>query len=124
MSRPKIVRLYGRADSFKLEFSHEGGTTWICKVPPDTNDGIYAVEITAVNEIGEIAYWTGELYMCDGDCKVELYKGDFVLWFAPFSNIKVCLESTDIEVGAEASSIEIINILTKLTVKKGCIYDR
>lgn len=96
MSRPKIVRLYGKADNLDIEFTHKGGTTWTCAVPPDFDDGIYAVELTAINEHGEIAYWTGELYMCSGACHIEIMKTDFVFWFAP---------------------------TTKISIRKGCLHD-
>lgn len=106
MDRPKIVRLYGRADNFELEFSHQGGTTWTCTVPPDTDDGIYAVELTAVNEYGESAYWTGELYMCKGVCHIEIMKNDFTFWFSPLSVLAV------------SSSV------TEIAVRKGCVHGK
>lgn len=105
MSRPKIIRLYGRADLFDIEFTHQSGTTWTCEVPLDTEDGIYAVELTAVNEYGETAYWTGELYMCSGICHVKIAKNDFVFWFAPLANV---------EISSDTSSIYI---------RKGCPHD-
>lgn len=105
MNRPKIIRLYGKADSFDLEFTHQGGTTWTCEVPPDTDDGMYAVELTAVNEYGEATYWTGELYMCGSVCHMKIMKDDFIFWFAPL---------TSVEFSSETSSIYI---------RKGCPHD-
>lgn len=74
MSRPQIVRLYGHADLFDIEFTHAAGDTWTCEVPPDTADGVYAVELWAVNELGFTAYWTGELYMTNGVCHLVIHK--------------------------------------------------
>lgn len=96
MNRPKIVRLYGRAGSFDIEFTHKGGTIWTAKVPPDTDDGVYSVELTAVNELGETAYWTGELYMCGGVCHMEIMKNDYVFWFAPLTNVEISSETSNI----------------------------
>lgn len=74
MERPPIVRLYGHADSFDIEFSQTSGGTWQCEVPPDTEDGVYAVELWAVNADGLTAYWTGELWMSRGICHLVIHK--------------------------------------------------
>ena len=63
----KIVRLFGKADNFNIEFSREG-RVWKTDIPPDMTDGVYAVQLTAVYELGETAYWVGELFMCNGVC--------------------------------------------------------
>ena len=60
MNRPKILRVWGRADGFDLEFK-KTGELWDCTVPPDTKDGQYAVEIHGINEFGQTAYWTGSI---------------------------------------------------------------
>lgn len=106
MERPKIVRLFGRADSFDIEFAHKGGITWGCTVPPDTGDGVYSVELTAVNELGETAFWTGELFMCGGACCMKIMRNDYVFWFAP---------QTVLDFSSE---------ITSLMVKKRCLHDR
>lgn len=69
--KPEIVRVWGRADSFDIEFKNVGGR-WICRVPPDTDDGQYACEINARNAAGKTAFYTGILYMCSGICHLEL----------------------------------------------------
>lgn len=119
MERPKIVRLFAKADRLELEFTHEGGTIWMAKVPPDTQDGIYAVELTAVNEIGETAFWTGELYMCGGECKAQFESADFVLWFLPFTSLAAKCKSTSVKVDADTSRANFLNCITKLLVKRG-----
>lgn len=50
-------------------------------MPPDTKDGVYAVELWAVNAIGEIGHWTGELYMCSGVCCVQIFVKPYQVWF-------------------------------------------
>lgn len=81
--RYKIARVWGRADSFDIEFKHLGGTRWSASVPPDYNDGVYAVGIWALNEFGETAYWAGELFMCDGVCCIEIQQSGFQIWIQP-----------------------------------------
>lgn len=82
--KPPIVRVYGHADSFDIEFVHVEGDVWTCQVPPDTADGVYAVEFWAVNEEGVTAYWTGELFMTNGVCHLEVRRPDhFIMFHAP-----------------------------------------
>lgn len=78
-----ITRVWGKADTFDIEFEYAGGTRWTCRVPPDTQDGQYAVEIWAINEFKETAYWTGELYMCGGVCHLELHESPYLIWIEP-----------------------------------------
>lgn len=79
MERPKIVRLYGRADHFDIEFQKRG-SRWTCQVPPDVTDGVYAVTLTAVNASGETGHWTGELFMVNGLCHLKIRQPRFGLW--------------------------------------------
>lgn len=84
-NRTEIIRVWGKADEFDIEFIHEYGTRWTCRVPPDTVDGRYAVEIWATNRLGETAYWTGELYMCNGLCHLKIRDLPYRIWFKPIS---------------------------------------
>lgn len=79
----RITRVWGKADSFYIEFTHAGGTRWKASVPPDRKDGVYAAEIWAVNEFGETAYWAGELFMCGGVCCIEIQQSGFQIWIQP-----------------------------------------
>jgi len=81
--RYKIARVWGKADSFDIEFTHKGGTRWSASVPPDYNDGVYACEIWALNEYGETAYWAGVLFMCDGVCCIDIKQSGFQIWIQP-----------------------------------------
>lgn len=67
----EVVRVYGRADSFDIELTKNGGK-WEVDVPPDLTDGAYAVQLTAVNDAGETAHWVGELFMVGGVCCLRL----------------------------------------------------
>jgi len=89
-TKPEIVRVWGRADSFDIEFERiEGTFRWKCSVPPDTSDGIYAVEIWAVNEIGQMVYYTAELYMCGGVCHLKFKREPYEFVFIPQTVFKV-----------------------------------
>lgn len=83
MSRPEIVRVWGHADDFDIEFDRGAEHIWKCSVPPDTEDGIYAVEIWARNEFGQTAYTTAELYMCDKVCHIKFNDEPFIFVFNP-----------------------------------------
>lgn len=122
MTKPKILRVWGKADSFDIEFTHEGGTRWKCFVPPDTKDGQYAAEIWAVNEFGELAYWTGELFMVNGVCCLQLNKDCY--------QVKMKLNTTEINKIVLSNEIKIsqniiqmkFNPFTQITVRKGCSH--
>lgn len=81
-----IKRVWGKADEFSLELKYVGGEQWETTVPPDTKDGIYAVELWAINGIGELGHWTGELYMCSGVCCVRIFRQPYQIWFKPKRN--------------------------------------
>lgn len=61
-----ITRVWGEADGFSLEFSRNGSGGWEATVLPDLEDGQYAVQLYALNDIGAIGIYTGMLYLCDG----------------------------------------------------------
>lgn len=67
----KIIRVWGKADSFDIELTEKGGR-WEVNVPPDLVDGVYAVELTAIDSLTKRAHWAGELYMCNGVCCMQL----------------------------------------------------
>ena len=71
----EVKRVWGKADDLSLEFNYVGGDEWQTRVPPETKDGIYACELWAINSIGELGHWTGELYMCSGVCCVPFRHG-------------------------------------------------
>jgi hypothetical protein len=74
----KVIRVYGKADSYDIEFT-PNGDKWEVDIPPDMTDGVYACQLTAIDELGECAYWVGELYMVGGVCCLKIneipYKG-------------------------------------------------
>ena len=67
----KVIRVFGKADSFDIELSRKGDK-WEVDIPPDMTDGVYAVHLTAIDEHGCFAYWAGELYMIDGVCCLKI----------------------------------------------------
>lgn len=80
MSRPKILRLWGKADNLEIEFKEEGGM-WKVDIPPDLKDGVYVVQLYAINELFETSFWIGELYMCNGTCCFTIQQKPYQMWF-------------------------------------------
>ena len=78
-----IVRVWGSADSFTLEYAPGGDGRWYASIPPDLEDGQYAAEILAQNLCGEIGSWTGVLYMHKGRAELRLRPQRYTLWFQP-----------------------------------------
>lgn len=116
-----VIRLFGKADNFNIEFSRKG-EHWEVEIPADLVDGVYAVQLTAVDELGEIAYWVGELYMCNGTCCVKIKKKlaknflsveDFCLEIIPSNAIKINAYKY------ESTFTENLNILFK-SIRKEC----
>ena len=67
----KVIRVFGRADSYDIEFAPKGDK-WEVDIPPDMTDGVYACQLTAIDDSGDFAYWVGELYMVDGVCCLKI----------------------------------------------------
>lgn len=76
-----VKRVWGKADNLSLEFTYLGQEQWETTVPPDTKDGVYAVELWAINGAGELGHWTGELFMCSGVCCVTIFQQPYQIWF-------------------------------------------
>lgn len=75
-----IERVYGKADKYEIEFAEDGGL-WKAAVPADLTDGKYVVELWAIDSFGFTAYFTGILYMFDGQAVIELTQDDIYLGF-------------------------------------------
>lgn len=59
-----IVKLTGRVDGREVAFERGEGDRWETTVPYDM-DGIYVVEVTAINDRGLVAYSTKMLMIVD-----------------------------------------------------------
>lgn len=99
----KIIRVFGKADSFDIELTRVG-KLWEVDVPPDLVDGVYAVQLVAINEFGESGIWTGELFMCNGTCCINFVDQPYRLW------VKVKKYDTQIS-KKHNNSIEVIKPL-------------
>lgn len=95
-ARSKIIRVWGTADTFDIEFTFISGIEWKCSIPPDTADGVYAVELFAMNELQETTHWTGELFMCNGVCHLKLFTQKYNVWFKKTSSIRLSDKLTNI----------------------------
>lgn len=78
-----VVRVYGVADQFDLEFTYTDNNRWVVSIPTDTSDGIYACEIYAEDAAGGMDVWTGVLYVHNGSAHLKFVgKGKAVQFFA------------------------------------------
>ena len=94
----EIIRVWGVADSFTLEYSEGTDGRWNVSVPADLQDGQYAVEIFAQNRIGAIGFWAGILYMHRGKAVLHLFSKKYDLWLMP-QTTEIILKglATDVE---------------------------
>ncbi len=81
--RLPIIEVWGNADSYPLTFTPEEGIKWKVQVPPDLHDGAYECSIGAKNEAGEMGFWAGWLYMCNGICHLELRPQQYRIIYEP-----------------------------------------
>ena len=78
-----VVRVWGTADQFDLEFYRTEGNQWAAPVVTDFDDGQYAVKIFAQNEWGGIGIYTGMLYLCDGISCLHIFRTRFTPMILP-----------------------------------------
>ena len=87
----KIIRLWGTADKFEIEFNKNTSTgRWDVTIPADLEDGHYVVELYAMNEYGETGYWTGVLFMLQGRPHIHITPPKYVIWCRQTWNISCC----------------------------------
>lgn len=125
MERPKIIRLWGNADDFDIEFKNEGGI-WKVDVPPDFTDGVYAVTLHALNEFYESATWVGELFMCNGACCIKIHFAPYQVWFKVKEYSMSFFENYEIELRKSVGSAYIVVFDTSnfdILIRKGCGND-
>lgn len=90
MTRADIIRLWGTADKFEIEFDKNDATgQWDVTIPADLEDGHYVVELFAMNEYGETGYWTGVLYMLQGRPHIHIQPPRYVIWCRAESSISL-----------------------------------
>ena len=76
-----VTRVWGKADFFELVFTSLGGDRWNAVVPPDLQDGQYVLELYCQDDHGNIAFWTGILYLSNADgVKISISADKFKLW--------------------------------------------
>lgn len=119
----EIIRIWGTADGFDIEFSKIPQGYWKVSVPPDLEDGIYAVEIHAINNNGKISTWAGELFMCDKVCHITLDWSDYIFKFDDARTV-ICFDDTSsiikIFKGLARGKIEIDEDTSTIIFSRGC----
>lgn len=58
-----VVSLTGTVDSVPVIFTRTEDGLWTTVVPPDLTDGMYIIELTAVDDAGNQTYYVGKLYV-------------------------------------------------------------
>lgn len=120
MERPKIIRLWGKADDLEIEFKNEGGI-WKVDVPPDLTDGVYAVVLHALNELYESTTWVGELFMSNGACCIKINYAPYQVWFCLKQYTMDFSSNHNMEI--KENNLYSINILEpnfELIIRKRC----
>lgn len=70
-----VAKLIGKADEFELVFTHNEVTGLWEAVVPYANDGIYIVDLLAVDEVGNESHYIKALFTVDTTnihCKLRL----------------------------------------------------
>lgn len=61
-----IKSLTGVIDGQQIIFAHSQGNCWKTTVPPELNDGLRIIELTATDTAGNQTYYTAELWIWQG----------------------------------------------------------
>ena len=84
-----ITRVWGKADHYELVFS-PSGDLWEAAVPADMDDGMYVVELYALDDIDNQAYWTGILYINSSKkVKVTIVADKIKVWLMADNNADI-----------------------------------
>lgn len=90
-----IKAVYGKVDAWDVIFK-QSGDGWTCTVPPDWSDGQYACSFVAQSDWGALGYWTGILYITDGNTLCPRLQSDiFTAWLLPEPETVLCGERVE-----------------------------
>lgn len=116
-----IVRVWGTADQFDLEFYRTEGNQWAAPVIIDFDDGQYAVQIFAQNEWGGIGVYAGVLYLCDGASCLHIIRTRFTPIILPSKfNIEDIEESIRMTMCPDKLDVVLRDDLFKIALVKEC----
>ena len=115
-----IVRLWGTADKFDIEFDKNTVTgLWETQIPADLEDGHYVVELYAMNEYGETGYWTGVLFMLQGRPYIDIKPPKYIIWCRTESSLTLLPKTWSIS-EPRKSSINLLPPTLSITEIKRC----
>ena len=116
-----IVRVWGTADQFDLEFYRTEGNQWAAPVVIDFDDGQYAVQIFAQNEWGGIGVYAGVLYLCDGASCLHIIRARFTpVILPPQFDVEDIKENICVTMRPDKSDVILRNDLLKIILVKEC----
>ena len=90
--RVEVLRIWGKADRFDLNFVRVGGDVWKADLPADLTDGQYACVLHAVDTHGGEAIWSGILYMHNGIATLQFDKVGLTLTFSAPRRYSLCFD--------------------------------
>lgn len=125
INKREITDVWGTRDGIEIVFHHIEGDQWECSVPPDTEDGVYAVELWAKNVNNLLGHWVGELFMCSGICHLRIEERDFDFWFSVGdAELQIDEDVTEITISKHipSASIEIEPTKQRIFIEKGCVH--
>ena len=102
-----IERVWGKADNFEIEFRAVDGNWEFVGLPPDLEDGQYAVELHATKDSGVTGSWAGILYMMQG-----------------VATLCICRRGTNAAVGESNSVLQTICGSTELQISRPVMAGR
>jgi len=89
MDTNRILRVWGSADGYSLEFVYKGDNKWLANVPADLSDGQYVCIFYALKDNQKIGVWTGVLYISDGYSCIHIIEEKYEIEFA--DSIELCI---------------------------------
>lgn len=116
MNKPTIIRMWGYADAYELIFKKRPSGAWAASVPPDMEDGQYAVEIHGEDEAGRECLWTGILYMNQGKHCLFINERKYTFWLKPRKFALVCGDVC-FEISPSGREIKIEPLPQKYTIQ-------
>lgn len=116
-----VVRVWGTADQFDLEFYRTEGNQWAAPVVTDLDDGQYAVQIFAQNEWGGIGVYTGVLYLCDGASCLHIVRTRFMPVILPSKiSVEDIKENSYSIICSNKPDVVLLDDLLKIILVKEC----
>jgi hypothetical protein len=120
------MRLIGYVDGVQVTFTYTPPNTWTAIIPKQL-DGIYIVELHAINEAGNIANYSGMIVKIDfSNLKIEVLENDILQqeindgFIFEELNLDILSEELDNEINTEEieDDIEVELITSEILIEE------